>query len=169
MKNLKCLIVDSAYMPRSIISVERAFAIAYKGNAEVIYEYDEYFKLAKSNKLEIKKPSTIRVFKYVNKPFYKVPLRRENIYKRDNYACVYCGETKRKELTLDHVIPQSKGGPNTWENLVTACKRCNGEKDDLLLAEWGRAIPKPQRPHYLMLLKNIKNMPEEWKPFLFLG
>ena len=81
---------------------------------------------------------------------------------------MYCGCSDKRTLTLDHVIPQSKGGPNTWANLVTACKSCNGEKADLSLQEYGKDIPSPKRPHYLMLMKKVNfEIPEEWKDFLF--
>lgn len=163
----KTLVVDSAYIARSIIATERAFVISYKGNAEIIAEYPETFGVVNPT-LEINKPSIIRVPAFIKLNFQKVPLTRENIYKRDNYECVYCGEDNKKLLTLDHVVPQSKGGPNSWENLVTACKRCNGEKSDLTLEEYGKPIPKPQRPHYLMLLKKVHHIPEEWKPYLLM-
>lgn len=165
-KYRKTLVLDSSYIPRSVISTERAFVISYKGNAEVISEYPESFKLVNPN-LDIGKPSIIRVFKYVNVPFQKVPLSRENIYKRDNYECVYCGNSDKRNLTLDHVVPKAKGGKDTWNNLVTACKRCNGEKADLTLEEYGKEIPKPIRPHYIMLMKKIDYIPEEWKAYLF--
>ena len=162
----KTLVVDSSYIARSIISTERAFVISYKGNADILAEYPESFGLVNPN-LTINKPSIIRVHTYVRLNFQKVPLTRENIFKRDDYQCVYCdNHTKRKDLTLDHVVPQSKGGPNSWDNLVTACKRCNNEKADLTLVEYGKDIPKPQRPHYLMLLKKVHFLPEEWKPYL---
>jgi len=161
----KTLVVDSSYIPRSIITTERAFVISFKGNADIIAEYPETFGVVNPN-LEINKPSIIRVFTYVKLNFQKVPLTRENIYKRDNFECVYCGQTTKKLLTLDHVIPQSKGGPNAWDNLVTACKKCNGEKADLMVEEYTKNIPKPQRPHYLMLLKKTTYIPEEWKPYL---
>lgn len=163
----KTLVVDSSYIARSIISTERAFVISYKGNADIIAEYPETFGLV-NPKLEIFKPSIIRVFNYVKLNFQKVPLTRDNVFKRDDYECVYCGASNKKDLTLDHVIPQSKGGPNTWDNLVTACKSCNNEKSDLTLKEYGKQIPKPQRPHYLMLLKKVHHIPEEWKPYLLL-
>jgi len=163
----KTLVVDSAYIARSVIATERAFVISYKGNAEVIAEYPETFGVVNPT-LEINKPSIIRVPTFIKMNFQKVPLTRENIYKRDNYECVYCGEDNKKLLTLDHVVPQSKGGPNSWDNLVTACKRCNGEKSDLTLEEYGKPIPKPQRPHYLMLLKKVHHIPEEWKPYLLM-
>ena len=167
MNNAKCLVVDSSYIARAVISTERAFVISYKGNAEVLEEYPEKFQLV-NQELDIKKPSIIRVFTYVNLKIQKVPLTRHNIFKRDNYTCVYCGEKNRKLLTLDHVIPQSKGGPNTWNNLVTACKKCNNEKDSLSLEEYGKKIPKPYKPHYLMLMKRITEIPNEWKPYLFM-
>jgi len=166
-KGSKTLVVDSSYIARSIIPSERAFAITYKGNAEVLYEHDVQFKLV-DTKLKINKPSVIRVFTYVNLKIQKVPLTRHNIFKRDGYECVYCGENSKRYLTLDHVYPRSKGGPNTWDNLVTACKKCNNEKDNLTLEEYGKEIPKPQRPHYLMLMKKITEIPEDWEPFLFL-
>jgi len=161
----KTLVLDSSYTARSIISTERAFVISYKGNADIIVEYPESFGLV-NPKLEINKPSIIKVYTYVKTEFQKVPLTRENVFKRDGYECVYCGDVNRKTLTLDHVVPQSKGGPNKWNNLVTACKRCNNEKADLTLLEYGKPIPKPSRPHYLMLLKQTTHIPDEWKIYL---
>jgi 5-methylcytosine-specific restriction endonuclease McrA len=164
-KYQKTLVVDSSFIARSIISTERAFVISYKGNAEVIAEHPETFGLV-NPELTIHKPSIIRVFKYVKQSMHKVPLTRENVYRRDNFECVYCGCSTQKLLTLDHVIPQSKGGKNTWDNLVTACKPCNSEKADLTLEEYGKEIPEPKRPHYLMLLRAVQEIPKEWEPFL---
>ena len=162
----KTLVVDSSFMARSIISAERAFVISYKGNAEIVAEHPETFGLVNPN-LQINKPSIIRVFKYVNQQIHNVPLNRENVYKRDNYECVYCGCSNPKLLTLDHVIPQSKGGKDSWDNLVTACRTCNSEKSDLTLEEYGKEIPEPKRPHYLMLMRSVTEIPMEWEPFLF--
>ena len=163
----RTLVVDSSYMPRSIITSERAFVIAYKGNADVVYSYPDSFKVVNPKNV-YKKPSVIRVYKYVKDGIHKTPLTRDNVFKRDGYRCVYCGSTVKKDLTIDHVIPSSKGGLNKWENLVTACKRCNNEKSDLTLEEYGKTIPKPYRPHYLMLIKQVYDIPEEWKDFLIL-
>lgn len=167
-KYKKALLLDSSYSARNIISTERAFVISYKGNAEIIQNHPVSFKLV-NPELDILKPSVIRVYDYINMPFQKVSLTRENIFRRDNHKCVYCGKDgTKKDLTLDHVIPQSKGGPNTWDNLVTACQPCNGEKADLTLEEYGKEIPSPKRPHHLMLMKNLDYIPVEWnKYFLF--
>ena len=131
----KTLVLDSSFIPRSIINTERAFVISYKGNADVIAEHPESFGLI-NPKLDIKKPSIIRVYKYVNQAIHKVPLNRENVYRRDNYECVYCGCDNRKTLTLDNVNPQSKGGKDARDNLVTASKKCNSEKSNLTLEEY---------------------------------
>ena len=164
-KYQKTLVVDSSFMARSIISTERAFVICYKGNAEVIADHPVTFGLV-NPELLINKPSIIRVYKYVKQHISKVPLTRENVYRRDNFECVYCGASNLKLLTLDHVIPRSKGGPNSWDNLVTACKFCNSEKADLTLEEYGKEIVEPKRPHYFMLMKQLTHIPVEWEKFL---
>ncbi len=165
--NQKCLVLDQSYTPRSIISSERAFVIYFKGNAEVVHNHDEVFKLV-NPELIINKPSIIRVPNYIRRENQKVPVTRANIFKRDGYKCVYCGEFIKGGMSLDHVIPKSKGGQDSFENLVTCCMPCNHEKDDLSVEEWGKTHPKPKRPHYLMLLKTTPNIKEEWKPFLLL-
>ena len=169
----KTLVVDSHYMPRAIIPSLRAFDVVYKGNAEVIYNHPE--RIGTVNKdVEYFRPSIIRIFKYVNINFHKAKLSRENIFIRDGYECVYCGESDRRLLTLDHVDPRSKNGKDTWENLVTACKRCNCEKDNLTIVEYINFKnglinkPNPKRPHYLMLIKKLNYIPVEWEDYLFL-
>jgi hypothetical protein len=158
----KTLVVDSSFIARSVISAERAFVIHYKGNAEIIADHPESFGLVNKD-LDIKRPSIIRVYKYVN-TYKNVSLIRENVFKRDNHECVYCGSCKN--LTIDHVIPQSKGGKDSWDNLVTACRSCNAEKADLTLEEYGKEIPQPKKPHYLMLIKQMDDIPNEWEKFL---
>lgn len=162
----KTLVLDSSYMPRSIITSLRAFDIIYKGNAERVVDYPVIFKVTNPD-VKYYKPSIIRIFKYLNLNFHKSKLTKQNVFIRDNYECVYCGDTDRKTLTLDHVVPQSKGGPNSWSNLVTACKPCNNEKDDLDVKEWGKPHPNPRRPHYLMLIQKAGVIPDEWKDYLF--
>ncbi len=162
----KCLVIDHAYFPRSVISTERAFVIVYKGNAEVIHNHETYFGTVNKS-IAYPKPSVIRVYKKLKMEYTKVPLTRKNIYKRDSYTCVYCGDGDKGTLTLDHVIPRAKGGKDTWDNLVTSCSKCNSEKADLDIKEWGRPHPNPKRPHYLMLMKTLDYIPEDWKIYLF--
>lgn len=162
----KSLVVDSAYMPRSIIDVTRAFVIYFKGNAEIVHNYPTHFNTV-NKEVIYPKPSIIRVFRYVNVGYEKVPLTRKNVFRRDNHQCVYCESGDKSKLTLDHVVPQSRGGKDTWNNLVTCCYDCNQAKADLSVEEWGKPEPRPLRPHYLMLIKEIHDIPDEWKDYLF--
>lgn len=166
----KCLVVDSSYMPRQVIDSTRAYVIFSKGNAEIIANHTDIFKLVNPNNV-IYRPSIIRVPKYINLDITRVPYSRENVFKRDNFTCVYCEtdfKNEKRALTIDHVHPKSKGGEDSFENCVTACLQCNWEKDDLTIEEWGREHPNPRRPHYLMMLKTLEYIPEVWMKFLLL-
>lgn len=172
----KCLVLDSHGMPRSVIWTGRAFVIKLKGNATILHEHPVSFGLVNPD-LDIKKPSVIIVKKYVKDEYKKVSLSRENVFKRDGYSCVYCGCNNKAVLTIDHVIPRAKGGTDTWDNLVSACKSCNQEKSDLDLDEYIEMkldqgvdlnYPDPKRPHYIMLLRSVTHIPDEWKQYLFI-
>lgn len=163
----KTLVLDSSYMPRSIVSSSRAFVIVYKGNAEVIDNHPVHFQLVDED-LKINKPSVIRIPRYVKHTKHNIPPSRQNVFKRDGHQCVYCGARDKRKLTIDHVVPQSKGGGNTWDNLVTACLSCNHAKADLSLKEYGVKIDPPKKPHFIMLLKQLNYIYEEWKPYLWI-
>ena len=111
-------------------------------------------------------PSIIRLYRYVNLPYKGVMLSRQNIFKRDGGKCQYCGVTT--DLTLDHVIPRSKGGRSTWDNLVTACKSCNSKKGDYTPEEAGMPLARqPFKPSFIMFLRDFSGPIEEnWKPYL---
>ncbi len=111
-------------------------------------------------------PSVIRLNRYVNAPYKGVNLTRQNIFKRDNFECQYCG-TKR-DLTIDHVIPRAKGGKDSWTNLVTACKRCNAKKGDYTPEEANMLLKhKPVKPSYAIFLKDYANgHANEWEEYL---
>lgn len=93
-------------------------------------------------------PHVIRLLTYNEVPKQRVRLSRKNIYERDNYTCQYCGDTpKIKDLNIDHIVPRSKGGRNSWTNLVCSCIRCNTRKADKSLAESGMKLrTKPVEP-----------------------
>lgn len=98
----------------------------------------------------------------------KVRLTRDNIFKRDGNACQYCGTT-RERMTIDHVFPRSRGGRNTWENLVSACERCNGRKNNRTPDEAKmKLLRRPRRPIWETFIVIERNpIPESWKPFVF--
>ena len=111
-------------------------------------------------------PSVIRLHRYVNLPYKGVMLTRQNIFKRDGHRCQYCGTPD--ELTLDHVLPKSRGGKTSWDNLATACKRCNSRKGDYTPDEANLKLrQKPFKPTFLVFLREFSGSIEEsWMPFL---
>ncbi len=95
-------------------------------------------------------------------------LSHRNIFRRDNHQCAYCGK-KGGNLTIDHVIPKSKGGNDSWENLITACVKCNNHKGNLTPEEAEMELLfVPYKPNRIIFLANTVNKMEEvWKPYLF--
>lgn len=98
--------------------------------------------------LKLLVPRVIRMLDYEKAPSFQMRLTRKNIYERDNHTCQYCGKKfGTEDLNIDHVIPRSKGGKNTWENLVCSCIKCNRRKKDDTLKESGmKLLSKPHKP-----------------------
>lgn len=161
----KCLLLNKSYMPTQIINSDRAYIISLKGNAEILHSHPEKFGLANPS-LEVYRPSVIRVNSYFEGNIHQEKYSRDKVFQRDDYTCVYCGERDKKNNTIDHVHPKSKGGKDSFENCVTACLECNREKNNLTIKEWGREHPNPKRPHYMMFLNNLGTIPEDWKFYL---
>jgi 5-methylcytosine-specific restriction endonuclease McrA len=118
------LVLNQNYEPLNVCNVKRALVLVLRGKAEVIesgrtawHSATEAFKL----------PSVIRLIQYIRRPRPKLRLTRKEVFNRDSWTCQYCGRVS-KDLTLDHVMPRHRGGPHTWDNLVSACKTCNHRK-----------------------------------------
>ena len=160
------LVLNADYTPINITDLKRAFNLLYKGKAEII-KHNIISPIVTELK-KYKRPTIIRLLRYITIPFRKVHLNRQNIFRRDKYKCVYCGEKTKNKLTIDHVTPKSKGGNNTWQNLVTCCKSCNIKKDDKTLEEVGMTLNTvPYRPTYIQFVKNITiSYKDDWLPFL---
>jgi 5-methylcytosine-specific restriction endonuclease McrA len=111
-------------------------------------------------------PSIIRLQDYVNIPYKGVVLSRQNIFKRDGHICQYCGS--RSDLTLDHVMPRSRGGQSSWDNLLTACKSCNSKKGDCTPEEANMTMKrKPFKPSFFMFLRDFSGMvDDDWLVYL---
>ncbi len=161
---LKALVLNLDYTPITVCTVQRAFLLVFLNKAELI-KTNSSLTFHTVNKT-FSMPSVIKLTRYINVPYKGVVLSRENVFKRDRFQCQYCGTSK--ELTLDHLIPKAKGGKTTWNNLITACKRCNSRKGNGSLEEAGFQLTyRPFRPSYIMYLKDLSgNRYEEWKPFL---
>jgi 5-methylcytosine-specific restriction endonuclease McrA len=114
-------------------------------------------------------PSVIRLQAYIRVPYKKIELSRKNVLRRDNMKCQYCGK-KSSQMTIDHIVPKSRGGQDSWDNLVAACVRCNNKKGNRTPDEAGLKLQsRPTRPHHIFFIQQFMGAVESsWKPFLFL-
>ena len=180
--------LNKAYMPLEIISWKDAISDWLNGKVEIIEEYDDkllhhgYDRHLDTFKGAIKMPAVVRLLHFVkpnkNVKFFQ-SFTRKNVYDRDDGKCQYCGtKLSLKEMTYDHVYPQSKGGHTCWTNIVCCCLDCNGKKGDKLLHEVGmKLLNKPFAPSIaesyqsgmIAKLKRIKNITnnEKWLTYLY--
>ncbi len=162
--NSRVLVLNQDFSPLMVCSVERAFILVYLNKSEMVRPANGYKLHSVTQSFAM--PSVIRLNRYVHAPYKGVNLTRQNIFKRDNFECQYCGT--KKDLTLDHVLPSSRGGAHSWLNLVTACKRCNARKGDCTPEEAGMILKKkPFKPSYAIFLKDYASgKVGEWDDFL---
>ena len=160
----KVLVLNQDYCPISVCTVQRAFLLTYLNKTETVATANGHKIRSVSKSFPM--PSVIRLTRYVNVPYKGVALTRHNVFKRDQFECQYCGT--KDDLTLDHVVPRSKGGKSSWDNLVTACKRCNARKGDYSPDQAGVKLKNlPFKPSYVIFLRDYSGFHcEEWKPFL---
>jgi len=161
---LKALVLNLDYSPITVCTVQRAFLLVYLRKAELVKANNAYDLHTVNETYSM--PAVIKLSRYVNVPYKGVVLSRENVFKRDGFKCQYCGT--HKELTIDHLVPKAKGGKTSWNNLVTACKKCNSKKGNYSPEEAGLQLTlRPYRPSYIMYLKDLSGFSyEEWKPYL---
>jgi|TARA_A100000172_G_scaffold32948_2_gene19760 5-methylcytosine-specific restriction endonuclease McrA len=166
MDNIGVLKLDSAYKPIEIITWQEAFVLTWLKKAYAV-EYSDKWVHSATKKFQI--PSVIVLFRYIDEKFFTLPCTRKNILVRDEYKCQYCAQNFREaNLTIDHVIPKSKGGCSTWDNVVAACKPCNQKKRDYLVENAPVSlIRKPKKPSYRSIIKKrIGNANLKWKQYL---
>ena len=161
------LVLNQNYQAIGVCSAERAFVLVYMRKAEMLSDVPS--RVLQTVCDSFKFPSIIRLFRYISIPYKKVNLSRQNIFKRDRLKCVYCGS--KDNLTLDHVLPKSLGGRDTWDNLVTACQKCNSKKGSMTPEQAGMELrSKPFRPSFVMFLSNFAgSIRDDWKPYLYMS
>jgi 5-methylcytosine-specific restriction endonuclease McrA len=162
------LVLNATYEPLSVVSVKRAVILLLKEKAEIIEAAQSYIR---SERKALPVPLVIRLVYYVRIPHrLSLPVSRRSVLARDYYTCQYCGaQPGRKDLTIDHVIPRSRGGKTMWENLVTACQACNSRKGDRTPEEANMRLPaRPKRPRYvaLVLLEGAATK-EVWEKYIW--
>jgi len=145
------LVLNSSYEPLHFTNWKRAIILLFKEKAKLISK------------------RVIRLVNYVIIPFSRMNNMyptKNLIYKRDKNKCQYCGSTK--SLTIDHVIPRSRGGKDTWENLVVACSPCNVRKGDKMLEHTGMKLSStPKAPISKVLIDLTDSKVPEWQEFIF--
>lgn len=199
--NSNTLVLNRSWMAVQVCSVKRAIALLYQGHAKVVdedyqaYDFDNWSEVSQqmveidedeficSPTLKLKIPRVIVLMFYDKLPQRHVRFSRKNIFERDNWTCQYCGiqPPSRKEaikwmeknqLNLDHVLPRSRGGKTTWDNIVASCFKCNSKKGDRTPQELGWKLKKiPASPKWHPSINiPMKLVPhKQWANFLDLA
>lgn len=186
------LVLNRFYMAVHVISVRRSLVLLYRDLAEVIdvengqyfnYNFESWIELAmlaeaegsdedmiRSVSFAVRVPRVLRLLAYDKIPKQTLRFNRRNLFARDNNQCQYCGKVyPLSQLSFDHVVPKSRGGATSWDNVVCCCLACNGRKGDRQPEEAGlKLIRKPARPKQNPLLSQKLSNPkyESWKSFI---
>ena len=157
--------LNSSYEPLNVCTVRRAYVLVFKGRAELVEKDARPLRSASDT---YPRPHVIRLLTYVHVPrSVKRKISRPVLFARDGWCCGYCGSSTRK-LTLDHIVPRSRGGESVWENVVASCAPCNRRKGDRLLNETEmalRVLPRPPAPVVFIRLA-AATVPANWRPYL---
>ena len=158
------LVLNATYEPLNTVSMPRAVALLLSDKAEIVEAAEAHLR---SQHIMLPLPLVIRLVTYVRIPrMLPLGVTRRGVLRRDNFMCQYCGRMHPSaDLTLDHVLPRSRGGKNTWENVVAACKPCNHRKGNRTPAEAHmRLLRQPFRPRYLALV--VFDVLPAWQKYL---
>src|SRR4026209_2161549 len=146
------LVLNASYEPLNVTTVRRAHVLVFKGKAEVIEELEQPLRSATG---AFPWPHVIRLVQYVRVPrTLQRKISRRALFARDGWRCMYCGTTTGR-LTLDHVVPRSRGGGSVWENVVTSCAPCNMRKGNRLPDEVEMTLRRPPRAPAPVLLIHL--------------
>ena len=160
----RVLVLNLDHYPIAVVPVQKAMVLLLMEKAQQLstYELLEIRTVSRSYSY----PAVIRLAQYKHIPYKGVLLNRANLFRRDRGQCQYCGSVK--QLTIDHVIPRSKGGKTSWTNLVTACNRCNVFKGDKTLEQVGMLLrTEPFVPSLSYFLASYaERQALEWLPYL---
>ena len=184
MLDTSVLVLNRVYQPVHVTSVRRAVSLLYQGVARAIDEeyrlldFESWAAVAVAAQEEaihtpsraIRIPRVVVLVAHAHLPRHRVRFSRLNVYARDGSTCQYCGRRlPRSELNLDHVVPRSRGGSTSWENVVCSCVTCNLRKGGRTPAEAGlRLLRPPSRPRWTAVFRHAarRAVYREWKPFL---
>ena len=160
------LVLNANYAPMMVCTAKRAICMEYLDKVDILASYTDKVH---SPTITLDLPSVIKIKDYIRYDNLSVDLNRKNVIARDEHVCQYCGVSKIP-LTIDHVTPKGRGGVDTWENLVAACKPCNQKKGDRMPDEAGMVLKRnPKRPNRLYYFQRfVKEQQKDWHPYLFM-
>jgi 5-methylcytosine-specific restriction endonuclease McrA len=160
----RVLVLNLDHSPVAVVTVQKAIVLTFLDKASSLSFYETL--VVRTVSREFRYPAVVRLNQYKNIPYKGVLLNRANLFRRDSNECQYCGS--KKQLTIDHIIPRSKGGKTNWTNLITACHRCNVVKGDKTPEQAGMQMKsEPFRPTLgFFLAEYAERHAEEWIPFL---
>lgn len=165
----RTLLLDSACRPMKSISWQRAVVLDWEDRVDVLAWHDEVVRTPAE---ELPLPSVVRLRQFLRFLRPRVSFSRRNVYLRDGFACQYCGDQpSQRHLTLDHVIPRSRGGATSWDNIVTACGECNRRKGNRTPGEARMPLRRvPWEPAGLPgaspTVFGVDEVPESWRAWL---
>jgi 5-methylcytosine-specific restriction endonuclease McrA len=162
----RALVLNASYEPLCVVPSRRALILVMADKAEMLSSTNRVFH---AERVSFAEPSVVRLTYYVKVPYQtRIALNRKAVFARDNHKCQYCGAAAEN---IDHVIPRSKGGTHTWDNVVAACRPCNMRKEDRLLHETSLILRrKPQAPRErLWILVATGSVRKDWEPYIKLS
>jgi 5-methylcytosine-specific restriction endonuclease McrA len=157
------LVLNAGYQPLSIVSARRATCLILAEKADLV---EDDGAVMRSASVTVPRPSVIRLRYMVKVPYVRrSSLSRRAVFARDDYRCQYCGE---RADSIDHVLPRSRGGPHTWENVAAACRPCNLTKRDRTPDEAGMRLARPCRAPRATawVVVSVSGIPDTWRPYL---
>ncbi|MBJ7347394.1 MAG: HNH endonuclease [Thermoleophilaceae bacterium] len=161
----RVLVLNASFEPINVCTVRRAIVLILKEKAEML---DAGELVLRSEQLSLTRPSVIRLTTYVRIPYGALRRRitRRAVFARDDWSCQYCGRTGT--LTMDHVVPRSKGGGTSWDNVVACCAGCNRRKGDRLPDQAGMKLrTTPSQPHAMIFIHVASpTIPTSWLPYV---
>ena len=161
---MRTLVLNAGYEPLAVVSFKRALVLVLNQKATVLAGADAQTVHSATREFEL--PTVILLQRYVRIPgSRKIPVSRRGVLRRDSYRCGYCS---RSANTIDHVLPKSRGGKDTWENLVACCLKCNNSKSDKTPQEMGWELRiKPQMPSgVIWTVRGAEKAEPQWEEFL---
>src|SRR3954469_14221703 len=161
---MRTLVLNAGYEPLAVVSFKRALVLVLNGKATVVAADEAHPVFGSSGAWD--RPSVILLTRYVRMPgARRVPVTRRGVLRRDEFRCCYCG---KGATTIDHVLPRSRGGADSWENLVACCLRCNNTKGNRTLDELGwRLQVRPHAPAGpVWTLRGTESLDPSWHEFL---